>query len=96
MHLFRHSLLLLGVLLAVSTRSQAQTSQPAKHPVSVAFTYQAQRSNTVGGNIFWLQGGGGEIAAGLYHGFGIAMNIAGMYASNINNSGVDHTSITSR
>lgn len=94
MHLFRHSLLLLGVLLAVPTRNHAQTSQPSKHPVSVAFTYQAQRSNTVGGNIFWLQGGGGEIAAELYRSFGLAMNIAGMHASNIANSGVDHTSIT--
>jgi hypothetical protein len=94
MHLFRHSLLLLGVLLLAPIRDIAQTSQQVQHPVSVAFIYQSQRSNTVGGNTFWLQGGAGEISAELYRGFGIAMNIAGMHVNNINNSGVDQTSIT--
>src|SRR5690348_6263100 len=92
MNLIRYSMFLLGVLAAAPISGLAQTSR--QYPVSVAFTYQAQRSNTVGGNIFWLQGGGAEISAEMYRGSGIAMNIAGMHVSNINNSGVDQTSIT--
>lgn len=94
MYLIRHCLLLLGVLLVVPKSNFAQTSRQVTHPVSVAFTYQAQRSNSVGGNIFWPQGGGAEISADLYRGFGIAMNISGMHATNIRNSGIDLSSIT--
>jgi len=84
-------LLLLGVVTMTATSMlQAQ----ARPEMDLAVTFSAQRSGVIGGNSFWAQGGSAELSATVSHGFGVAMNIAGLRASNISSSGVNLTMVT--
>ena len=65
-----------------------------RQEVDLAFTYLAERSNSTVGQFFWRQGGTFELSAEVAHGLGIAMNIAGSQASNINGTGVDLNTLT--
>ena len=86
------TLLLTGVTAAATMH--AQTPRAARHEVDLAFSYQAQRSNTTAGHNFWLQGGGAELSAGIYRGLGFAMNLSGGTTKNIQNTGVDLSTFT--
>lgn len=88
------TLLLIGVSLVSSHMAHAQTAAPARQEVDLAFTYQAQMSNTTGGNAFWMQGGGGELSAEVHRGFGIALNVSGQKADNVRGGGVNLATIT--
>jgi opacity protein-like surface antigen len=72
-------------------QSAAGTSNPE---LDLAVTYGAQRSNLTPGSIFWLQGGTAELSATLYHGFGLAVDVAGAHASDISPTGVGLTMVT--
>jgi hypothetical protein len=73
---------------------QRSSTAPSHAELDVAISYSAQRNNLAGGNSFSQQGGSMEVAARVYHGLGLAMNIAGTHASGISSSGVDLTTVT--
>jgi peptidoglycan-associated lipoprotein len=100
--------LLLGVVSITaigSVRAQAPTPAPApghkaaehkadRPEVDIAVTYLSVRSNLTPGQFFWQQGGDVELAATVYRGFGLAMNIAGSEGQHIAGSGVDLDMVT--
>ena len=87
-------LLRVGTFITLSVGLEAQqrnagASSPTE--LDIAITYSAQRNNLSGGGDFWQLGGSMEVAAMVYNGLGLAMNIAGTHASGISTSGVDLT-----
>lgn len=88
------TLLLAGAALALSTTSLLGQAPAPQREVDLAVTYLAQRSNLTPGQFFWRQGGAFELSAVAFHGFGIAMNIAGSQASNIQGTGIDLDTLT--
>lgn len=88
------TLLLAGAALALSTTSLLGQAPAPQREVDLAVTYLAQRSNLTPGQFFWRQGGAFELSAEAFHGFGIAMNIAGSQASNIQGTGIDLDTLT--
>jgi hypothetical protein len=74
-------------------KGQQNTVAPSHPEIDLAVTYSGC-SNLTGGNSFWQQGGAVELSAEVYHGIGIAANIAGGRASNIDGSGVNPTTVT--
>lgn len=88
------TLLFLGAALSFTpTPIWGQTSAPGRE-VDIAVTYLAQRSNLTPGQFFWRQGGAVELSAEAYHGFGVAMNIAGSEADNILGTGIALDTLT--
>ena len=92
------TLLLTGA--AVFARPAMEAQQNATAPfrllhqeVDLAVTYSAERSNLTTGSNFWRWGGDLELSTVTYHGFGIAMNIAGSRVSDINGTGVNLTAV---
>jgi hypothetical protein len=71
---------------SISTSAQAQE----KGTPQVAVTYDLERAQiaTVGCDCFWLQGGSAEFMLPVTRGLGVAINITGQHASNIQ-PGVD-------
>lgn len=94
MRLVVRNLLLLGAALSLTATSIWGQATSSNREVDVAATYLAQRSNLTPGQFFWRQGGTVELSAEAYHGFGIAMNIAGSEATNILGTGVDLDTLT--
>jgi hypothetical protein len=88
------NLLLWGAATTLTTSSLLGQAPAPRHEVDLAVTYLAQRSNFTPGQFFWRQGGTFELSAEAYHGFGIAMNIAGSEASNIQGTGIDLNTLT--
>jgi hypothetical protein len=89
------TLLLLGaVTRATALNGQTPNSRIASHEVDLALTYNTLHNNLAGGGSFWQQGGGLELSAEFYRGFGMTMSVAGSRVSNINRSGVNLTTIT--
>ncbi len=86
------NLLLLGAI-TLTTSLWGQATAP-RHEVDFAVTYSAERSNITPGQFFWRQGGSGELSAEIYHGFGIAVNIAGSQATNILGTGINLDTVT--
>jgi Outer membrane protein beta-barrel domain len=81
-----------GLILASPLAAQTPANN---HPeVDFAVTYSAQRSNLTTGSFFWTQGGSFEISTQTYRGFGIAMNLTGLQATNIQGTGIDLDTIT--
>ena len=88
------NLLLWGAAANFTTPSLwGQISAP-RQEVDLAVTYLAQRSNLTPSQSFWQQGDAVELSAEAYHGFGIAMNIAGAEASNIQGTSIDLDTLT--
>jgi hypothetical protein len=98
MHLASRYFLLLAapLLLTVGLRAQAPatTSMSGHKEVDLAVTYAVQHSNLVSTPTFWQQGGGVELSAQAYHGFGVAANITGTNVSSAANSSVGLTMVT--
>lgn len=87
--------LAIGILFpAPALMAQAVSHNTGAQELDFAFTYNAQHSNTTGGNSFWLQGGSAEIAGTFYRGLGAVADITATHASNIESDGVDLTLIT--
>jgi len=87
------SILFLGIM-APTTATFAQSGKPA-HELDLAFTYNPQYRDETNGNSFWSRrGGGGELSADLYRGFGDVAAVSINYTPNINGSGVNLTTYT--
>lgn len=91
--LSRNLLLWAAAVFVTTIPSLGQSTAP-RPEVDVAVTYLAQRSNVTPGSFFWRQGGAFELSAEAFHGFGIAMNIAGSEATNVAGSGINLDSLT--
>jgi hypothetical protein len=88
---FRNCMLLLGALtISLVAQAQQPVKSDAKMSADIAITYTAERAKIAGIDCgcFWLQGGGVDGAITFYHGLGIAANLTGVHASNVN-PGVD-------
>ena len=83
------TLLLLGAAMTARGQLQAQHQE-----VDLAITYSAEHSNLTSGGNFWRQGGGAELSAEVFRGFGIAANVTGTHIKDINNSNVPLTTVT--
>lgn len=95
MRLTVRNLLLLGVAAFTTHATSLWGQTPApRREVDVAVTYLAERSNITPGKFFWRQGGTAEVSAELFHGFGVALSIAGSGATNILGTGVDLNTFT--
>jgi hypothetical protein len=86
-------MLLLGTVISSGAMARAQ-SQPAttSHTdIDASITYVAERSKiaSVSCGCFWLQGGSGDVGFTFYHGLGVALNLTGVHASNIQSSGLE-------
>jgi outer membrane immunogenic protein len=87
------TLFLLGVAIPTANLD-AQSARANSSEVDVAVTYNAMRGTLITGSSFWQQGGGVDLSATFYHGFGAVANIAGARVSNINGTGVNLTMVT--
>jgi|SRR6187402_28843 len=90
-------LLLAGAATLTTATSEGQIAASPKTQsptLNVGLMYSANRSNAVGGNNFWGQGGTLEFSADVFHGLGIAFNASSSTATNINTAGADLTTIT--
>lgn len=86
-------LLLAGILsLGLAAAAQQANSATAGHPtdIDVAVTYVSERAQiaSVGCGCFWLQGGSLDTAFTFFHGLGVAANLTGEHAGDIQ-PGVD-------
>lgn len=85
--LFRKGVLLLSAALSIGPIARAQQKPVSTYStdVDVAITYDAERAKiaSVDCGCFWLGGGSGDFALGLYHGLGVAANLTGEHASSI-------------
>ncbi len=93
MRLALRNLLLLGATTLANHLLWGQTPAP-KHELDLAVTYLSERSNITPGNFFWRQGGTFELSAEVYRGLGIAVNIAGAEANNIQGTGIGLDTLT--
>lgn len=89
------SLLLSGVATVLATTPVWSQSSGSGQEVDLAINYSALRSNLTPGNFFWPQGGTIELSAEAFRGFGVAMNVTGLRATNLLNTGIDLNTITS-
>lgn len=79
----------------LSAQTGAGITAPADaHGIDIAVTYSTARSNAVGGNSFWMQGGGVQVHGEVYHGLGFVGDLTGLHQSNIQSSGVGLDLIT--
>jgi len=79
--------------LCVSAYHQAAPAR-SHQEIDVAVLYSAERSNLTSASAFWSQGGALELSAEAFNGLGIAMDIAGLRASNIKGTGVNLSTLT--
>jgi len=97
MHLSPKYFLLVAASLLMAANAHAQQKAAASsghQELDFAVTYTEQYSNLVATPTFWYSGGGAELSAQLYHGFGLAANVAGTQTGNAADSGVGLTMVT--
>lgn len=87
--------LLIGaaILFVAAAGLSAQTmagaaGSSAGSKIDLAATYSTTRSNAVGGNSFWMQGGGVQVHGLIYRGLGIAGDLSVLHQEDIQSSGV--------
>jgi outer membrane immunogenic protein len=87
---FRHTVLLLGAFSSLSALAQQTPVKSSPAMIDVAFTYVAERAKIASTpcGCFWLQGGSMNLAVTVYRGLGVAANVTGDQASNVQ-PGVD-------
>lgn len=94
------STLLLVSAMAMTTlaaQSRAQKAPGNPEPAAqfdLAFTFNAESSNQLGGSRFWLAGAGMQAHDRFYGGWGLVADISGMHKANINSSGVGLDMVT--
>lgn len=81
-----------SILSAQTTTDTGASSAGAG--IDVAVTYSTARSNAVGGNSFWMQGGGLQVHGQVYRGLGFVGDLTGLHEGNIQSSGVGLDLIT--
>ena len=83
----RNGVLLLGAVLSMGMVAQAQQKPASIYTtdVDIAIAYVAEQAKvaSVDCGCFWLNGGSSNFAITLFHGLGIAANLTGEHASNI-------------
>lgn len=90
MSFLRTCTLALAALFVASTALRAQ--QPL---VDLGVTYTAERSlRAATGQNFWMQGGAIELGTNVWHGLGVAADIAGTHANSIGSSGIPISLVT--
>jgi hypothetical protein len=82
-----------GTITAGAMPAQVTPAQP-KYPLNVTVTYNATLSNVITSSHFWMQGGSVQIHGQLWRGWGVAADIAGAQAGNVNASGVGLDMVT--
>jgi hypothetical protein len=89
-HMVSRYLLLFAapLLMTTAVKAQASAASSGHREVDLAVTYTAQHSNLVSNPTFWQQGGGVELSAQAYRGWGAAANITGTHVGSAANSGV--------
>ena len=95
MHRRLSSALLLGAMMiaaAVGMGAQS-TAAPAagakgSHPISLAFTLDPVRANSIAKFNFWTVGGGAQVDGQLCKHLSLVADVEGSHASNINSTGV--------
>jgi outer membrane immunogenic protein len=87
---FRPIVFLLGALSSLSGLAQQTPVKSSPAMIDVAFTYVAERAKIASSpcGCFWLQGGSMNMAVTVYRGLGVAVNLTGEQASNVQ-PGVD-------
>lgn len=87
---FRHIVLCLGTLTSLTGLAQQRPVKPTPAEMDVAITYVAERAKiaSIDCGCFWLEGGAMNAAVTFYRGLGVAANLTGGHASNIE-PGVD-------
>lgn len=93
----KYFLLLAASLLVpagLAAQQPYQVGTPGHYEVDAAVTYTEQYSNLVSTPTFWHSGGSVELSAQVYHGFGLAANIAGTQTGNAAGSGVGLSLVT--
>jgi hypothetical protein len=84
----RTSLISLLMLLLASASARAQATAKATMRIDAAALYDANRSNTLPGHPFWLQGGSAMVGVSMWRGFGFAGDVAGSQSAKISSDGV--------
>ena len=83
---------LVGLLAAGNPLARAQTQaqapaeshgQSSSSDLAVTYTMERATVTPTGAGAFWLQGGSLDAATTFFHGFGVAGNVTGDYASHI-------------
>ena len=74
-------LAILATSAVCSSVAQGRSAPLPKSSLSFAVTYNAGGSNLVTTQRFWLQGGGAELSATFYRGFGAAVSVIGLHTS---------------
>lgn len=82
--------LLAGVCMMAGCRAWSQTinEQPEPARFDVAFTYNPVLANVTPGNEFSMQGGSAQIQTRFWHRVCAVADVAGLYTSNVNGSGI--------
>jgi hypothetical protein len=80
--------LILLMLLIPSASALAQATAKATMRLDAGVLYDANRSNTLPGHAFWLQGGSAMVGVSLWRGFGVAGDFAGSQSAKISSTGV--------
>ncbi len=91
------TVLLAGACTMASCMAWGQRIGPEEQPPArfeVALTYNSLLANVTTGNEFWMQGGSIQAQARLWHGLGLAADVAGLYRANMNNTGTGLDLIT--
>jgi hypothetical protein len=78
----------------LSAQQPAKADAPGNREADLAITYTEQHSNIVSTSTFWHGGGGAELSAPIYRGFGMTENVAGTQTPNAANSSVGLTLLT--
>jgi len=82
----------LGLLVLASALDLAAQTAPK---VDLAVAYTGQRSLEAGtGENFWSQGGALTLGTNLWHGLGVAADLAGSHAASIGSSGIPLSLVT--
>lgn len=95
MSLLRMYLIALSTVVLLGAGALEAQSAPQPGRLDLALSYNAERTlkaNTT--QNFWMQGGSIELGAEIWHGWGIAADIAGEHAASIGSSGVPFSMVT--
>ena len=82
---FRYTVLFLGAFSSLAALAQQPIVKPSPATIDVAITYVAERAKiaTAPCGCFWLEGGAMNTAVTFYRGLGVAANLTGGHASNV-------------
>jgi hypothetical protein len=94
----RTAVLLAGALtMTMASAAQQPSSENSLHvsslDVAVTFSVEHAQVAAAGSPDFWLRGGSADAAVPFYGGLGLAVNVTGEHASNIDNNNVDLSKI---